>query len=511
MSDAVTVAGDARVPRLTARCAAALLRVVLWLHRYLAVAVGLLMTLWCLSGFVMMVQSYPSLTDAERRAGLAPLDSTACCAGAAELPFADDALAPAQWRVERLLGRAVLRVGSATAGTFDLATGERIGELSLEDVRLVAAEHGRRHGFGEPRRVEPIDIDQWTMQTAQRYRPAYRVEFADDAGTQVYVSGASGEVFQDTSRRERVLSWIGAIPHWLYPTALRRNGALWSEVVISTSLLGTFLAATGLYVGIVRLRRGRDGRLGSPFRGWWYWHHVSGLVFGVLTLTWVFSGLLTMSPWGVLEGTGARDYLAAARGVTTWREVKQLLANLPRAFADDRFVQVSAAVLGDRLYAVAVDGDGNRLRLDRAGALAPLEAAEIDAAVARIDVPIADARLLEREDSYHYAHKNEAELPIYRVILDDAERTRLYVSPTTGAIRGVDATARASRWLRFGLHDLDFAGLRVRPVWYVAVGALLLGVTLTCAIGTWLALKRLRRDMRSASRRWRRLVGSAAS
>ena len=31
-------------------------------------------------------------------------------------------------------------------------------------------------------------------------------------------------------------------------------------------------------------------------------------MFGVLTLTWVFSGLLTMNPWGLLEGSdlGAR-------------------------------------------------------------------------------------------------------------------------------------------------------------------------------------------------------------
>jgi hypothetical protein len=34
--------------------------------------------------------------------------------------------------------------------------------------------------------------------------------------------------------------------------------------------------------------RGKGGKL-SPYRGWLYWHHMTGLVFGVLTLTWVFS------------------------------------------------------------------------------------------------------------------------------------------------------------------------------------------------------------------------------
>ena len=39
-----------------------MVRVLLFVHRYLAVAVGLLMALWCLSGFVMLYQPYPELT-----------------------------------------------------------------------------------------------------------------------------------------------------------------------------------------------------------------------------------------------------------------------------------------------------------------------------------------------------------------------------------------------------------------------------------------------------------------
>ena len=30
------------------------------LHRYLGVVLGVIMTVWCLSGFVMMYQGYPS-------------------------------------------------------------------------------------------------------------------------------------------------------------------------------------------------------------------------------------------------------------------------------------------------------------------------------------------------------------------------------------------------------------------------------------------------------------------
>ena len=60
---------------------------------------------------------------------------------------------------------------------------------------------------------------------------------------------------QLTTRFQRFWGWLGAVPHWLYPTILRQDGALWSQVVICTSLIGCFLTVTGLWVGIARLRR----------------------------------------------------------------------------------------------------------------------------------------------------------------------------------------------------------------------------------------------------------------
>ncbi len=38
--------------------------------------------------------------------------------------------------------------------------------------------------------------------------------------------------------------------------------------------------------GDLAVRKPRRGESVSPFRGWWYWHHVTGLAFGLLTLTW---------------------------------------------------------------------------------------------------------------------------------------------------------------------------------------------------------------------------------
>jgi hypothetical protein len=39
----------------------------------------------------------------------------------------------------------------------------------------------------------------------------------------IYVSQSSGEVAQMTNRAKRAWNWVGAVPHWLYPTILRKN------------------------------------------------------------------------------------------------------------------------------------------------------------------------------------------------------------------------------------------------------------------------------------------------
>src|SRR4029453_1417851 len=112
-----------------------------------------------------------------------------------------------------------------------------------------------------------------------------------------------------TTRRSRALAWVGAIPHFLYFAPLRLNQPLWRQVVLWTSGLGIGLALLGIVLGILQLRITRPcrfARLGAylPYSGWMRWHHVSGLVFGVFTLTFVFSGWLSMEPWGWATSAG---------------------------------------------------------------------------------------------------------------------------------------------------------------------------------------------------------------
>jgi hypothetical protein len=485
-------------------------RAILILHRWLGVVIGALMTVWCLSGFVMMYVDYPRLMPAEQLRGLAPLQLPAAQALARiDLP-AETPLSSA--KLERMAGRVVLRLVPAidpgrpiaqmrvTPAGIDLSTGRELAQLSPSDIRRIAMTFGQRSDIrGAPGAIAVTGIDQWTVQTFGRNQPLYRVDYADPAGTTIYVSGKSGEVVQQTTRFERFWGWLGAVPHWLYPTILRQNGEAWSQVVIYTSLVGSFLTVTGLWVGIARLRRRKDGRIGSPYKGLWWWHHVFGLFFGVLTLTWVASGLFSMNPWGFLDsmaGFAERQQLA---GKMHWGQVRDAIAHLDKLPADT--VRIESAPLGGRMFVTAVTASGAITRFDAAGRPAPLERNELAAAL-QSGPAVASLEKLDAEDAYYYTHKFPMKLPVWRAVLADAEGTRLYIDPASGSlIRAFDSNGRAFRWLQDGLHSLDFPVLRTRPLWDIIVLPLLAMVTLVCGTGTWMGFRKMVRDVRMIRRR----------
>ena len=56
---------------------------------------------------------------------------------------------------------------------------------------------------------------------------------------------------QFTTRSSRWFAELGPIPHWLYYTPLRKNGPLWSKVVIWSSGIATVVALMGLIAGLM--------------------------------------------------------------------------------------------------------------------------------------------------------------------------------------------------------------------------------------------------------------------
>jgi hypothetical protein len=127
---------------------------------------------------------------------------------------------------------------------------------------------------------------------------------------------------------------------------------------------------------------------------------------------------------------------------------------------------------------------------------------------------IESRQLITTEDSYYYGSDagDRFSLPVYRVILRDDDHTRLYFDPRTGGLIGrVDAARRGYRWLFDGLHRLDFAAvIRTRPLWDAVMLLLLLGGIAVTGSGCYLALRRIRRDLRALAGPLAAPVGDAA-
>ena len=417
-------------------------------------------------------------------------------------------------------------------------TGERLGEVGPEAAAAVASRFTGLplHAVEHVRVLE--EPDQWTL-VERRQLPLHQLRVADPAGSVLYVSPRTGEVVMETTRRSRALAWVGAIPHWFYFTALRTNQPLWSAVVVWAATLGCLLAGLGLVLGVTqfrwRLPRGDSagsGRAGTriPYAGWMRWHYLTGVAFGVVTLTWVFSGLLSMEPYAWTRARGLDvppDALAGGRlDLTRFSTVDPLAwARLVegRAVKEIELLRIQ----DDPYYLIrAMPGAGGEASPASAGPRHLLAAADtlavrdepfsVESLVARLtaaipDAPVVASELLHDYDAYYYPRRSEAPLPVLRVMFGDPQGTWVYVDPALGrVVAGTHRLGRVERWLFHGLHSLDFAfWYDHRPLWDFGLIVLSLGGLASTGIGLWIGWGRVRR---AVGRGWPgRTVRTAAS
>jgi hypothetical protein len=552
-------------------------RWLVYTHRWLGIVGGVLFVAWFFSGIVMMYARMPGMAPEERLARAPALDLSTATASPLEAARAvglvpDDAAAvgnlarPApettaqkyaaeisidRVRVAMLGDRPVYRFGTGRNETVVFA--DTPGILGLVD-RAEAEAIARRYApdYTGPFRYEAYltEPDQWTLQ-ARGLMPIHRFALDDDDATRLYVSALSGDVVVRTTRAERLWGYLGPVTHWVYFTPLRTHGSVWSEFIIWSSLIGCVMCLTGLVWGVWRyspMRRFRLKRVPSqsPYAGMMKWHHYTGLIFGVITLTWTYSGLLSMGPfnWFQSPGITAEQREAFTGGPLrvdqlTLEGLRASVAELDRTFGGGRAVREleAAQFRGEPFWlayrAPSADGAAQwmhvglwprapRPRLEhryvsaidpQAGAFArfdePRFGSESMLEVARAamtGVAIQDAVWLQEYDAHYYDLRAGRPLPVLRVRFADEAQTWFYLDPSRGAIvQKMDDTRRLRRWLYQGLHSLDFPFLYYkRPLWDLVVIVLSIGglaLSATTLLPGW---RRLRRRMREIE--WRPTV-----
>jgi hypothetical protein len=500
---------------------------LVYLHRWLGIAGCLLFVAWFASGVVLMYARMPEMAPEEQLARSAPLDLEKVRLTPAQA-FAAVGADGAPIELAMLGDRPVYQVGGRAATVIYADTGD-----FFEGFDAPAAEAQARRfepGYtGTMHRVFMEGSDQWTLQ-ARGLLPMHRFSLDDAARTDVYVSDVSGEVVLRTTRRDRFWGYLGPVTHWLYFTPLRSKGKPWFDTVVWSSAIGCVMCISGLLWGLLRFSLFARFRLKrqsarSPYAGWMKWHHYAGLIFGAVTLTWTYSGLLSMEPFGWFEPIGRRGGRPPAvaaepesAAAISLDQMKSAYVALSSVFPVKRMRLTDVA---DRLYWTA-DRAPDETEADqwRSPGLLPREATprlarRYVAALApaepvferfprplmeslgreQVDAPVEDAAWLDAYDGYYYDSAGTLPLPVLRVRYQDDARTWVYVDPSRGGVvRRNESITRMRRWLYQGLHSLDFPFLYYhRPLWDIvaivlSIGGLALSITTIMP-----ALRRLRR------------------
>jgi hypothetical protein len=507
-------------------------KILILIHRYLGIVLSLLFLMWFITGIGMIYsRGMPRLTAQSRLARLPVLDVSRIALSASDaLEKAELGNVPRNVQLQMVMNRPAYRFGGRETVTVFADNGEVLEEIGPAEATTIAS---RFMNVPEDK-IHYLELvtkpDQWTLLQG-RQMPLHKLAVDDPSHTELYVSAANAEVAVLTTRGSRALAWVSTIPHWLYFAALRTKADLWYKVVVWLSGIGCLLALLGTVLGFVQFRYRRPVTL--PYSGMMKWHYALGLFFGVLTLTWVFSGLLSMEPWNWTEQddvlgnmeqsfTGGRLDLAQFPPIHA-AEWNTLIAGRPvkevqfvRINGDPHYIVRSAADAapllgapdgGHQPYYVSRNSDSERLVLSAKPLALRNEAFSTASITDRLqqalpDVPIVESRLLTEYDSYYYSRDGEIQLPVVRVKFADPAKTWVYIDPQVNqVVAQVQRNNRIERWLYNGLHSLDFPFWYYRrPLWDVGVIILSLGGAALSGIGVFLGLKRMLRSTKRGLR-----------
>ena len=529
-------------------------KLLIYSHRWLGIVTGLVFIAWTVSGVVLMYYGVPHLTAGERLMRLPQLDLSSIGVTPAEAAVQlEDP--PRRLRISMHGDRPVYRFNTGRVfGRWTLIyadTGEAVAPLDRDGAMAWL------HAYLREQRTLRYDAylerpDTYTRLPAmQTHFPLHRIALDDAAGTEYYVSVRSGEAVMKSDRAGRLLGLTGYITHTFF---FFRQQSWWRALLQWTSWIGLVMCLTGAVVGVWRYGlsrrfRHKGVRSHSPYTGWMKWHHYAGLLFGVLTITWVFSGLVSLdvipgiretrySPQQVAQGARSvqGEGSVVDLGSLTLDALRAAAVTVSRSFPAS---ELELLQFGGEPYLIAyrpptpdtVEEWSSRSGMDFItptpdGEHVMVSPRQPDRTFARFDnetvmrvardampgVEVNDATWLNDYDDYYYKTVSSFDsglprmakpLPVLRLRFADAAQTWLYLTPSPGQILKVESLDRANRWGYYGLHGLDFAFLyRHRPLWDLVVVALLVGVGVSSVTTIVPAYRRLARHLR----KWGSLV-----
>lgn len=492
-----------------------------WVHKITGLVIALFFIMWFVTGIVLLYHTYPRVRAEDRYRHMAALDPNEL-PDIYSIPGLADSIAPKMLSVEKANGKTQWTISGLEPDmgkSDDLKEGgEDVFVLSADTLfvsprPLTSAMRGSIARVWAPDgNIVKVDTlrerQQWVMyERYEKSLPILRYYFDDPEKSQIFVAHDSGEVLQATTRSQRLWSWMGAIPHKLYIPLLRKDVKRWENVLLVGGLFCLVAALSGFYMGIYYLvlncRKNHHGV--SPFKKRiWRYHHVSGLVFGVFLIAWGISGSLAMQrvPKWMVRYDG--DYFISSsrlwgRKPLPLSEYRLDYRELFRKYKDvksvtwDHFGEIPVYVVVDGDREIYIDASSN-------GIVTPLSIPEkvVATAVERYfgDETKYNISLQRDYDEYYLSRKGDLGLPVWRVDVDNADGSRLYVDPKTGYVKYLNKNRMVKKWLFGATHYLgikffvEHQGLRYVCLWILCAGCVVVCVT---GIGLYISRKRILR------------------
>ena len=471
-------------------------------HRWISIALSLMFAAWFASGIVMIYVPFPSLSDGERIERSEFVDTSDITSLSESFKAAEINIA-SRIRLLQYQERPILVVegdSSKVVAVF-ADSSELVPKLTVENSRDIAEK------FSDSPIISVSDqimYDQWVVHDRfDPYRPFFRVDLDDEDRTHLYVSTKTTEVHQKTNRQQRLWNYFGAVIHWIYPTVIRKDWALWDQLVWWVSLFGILGVIAGIILGlkhsVTGWKRGSE-LLSSPFSGWLAWHHKLGFIFGVFVLLWIFSGWLSMDHGRLFSTPNPTlNQETNLRGIQLSAALKQVTQEDLNKFSNVREFEISA--LDGRAMLIAKNGQTSELLFTEANS-SPNQDYLISTARSAVsqawpEMSIKSSYIVAADDVYGHLREGSFPKETLRIILDDVDETWVHINLDDGHIVSVmDKSRRLYRWLFNGIHSLDLPGFSSkRPLWDIFMVVLMLTGTIFSITGLILAYKKLVRPI----------------
>lgn len=419
-----------------------------YIHKILGIILSILFIMWFLSGIVLMYHSFPKVNelDREKKFNLLHEKSPHINDYIDLLELKDSIFSTI--KIYNEFGKDICLFKTKDSSYYI----NNPLDLRQNDSNCVSI--AKKWVGGEIIKIDTLSsLDTWIPFDKYLSKlPIYKFYFNDTDKHQVYIASKSKQVIQRTTQKDRFWAKLGAIPHWIYFYQLRQHRELWINSVIILSFLGTIMVIIGLILGC---KFYKTKYVKTNYR----WHKYLGLTFGVFTLTWIFSGMMSLcsvptwitglskkqiTHFSPYENYSVTDFKLDYRGVINKTKAKSI--EWVKIYGIPTYIVLTEK---DQLLYIDARNDSTIQALN-------INDRIIKSFFDKNRFKIKDLKLISEYDNFYIDVKEKLPLPVYKVSLNDNADSHIYIDPLSDKYSVKNKITKIHFILYKALHSFEF-------------------------------------------------------